>query len=261
MTDDQQPVWGNTTHGDRIDKVVQIGSTHTSDRRGVIALAIVAVMLVGAGVYFWSTRSVGESATQPPAEAAGERVAAVVDVAPKKDCVSGWVAPDGGDTPIPVGAPPAGAVLGTGGAVTVTVQGLTGDSVVLHGIDVEVVARRPAMTGVFLPSSCGSDLVPRYLDVDLAAAKPVAKPVGGDDFPYKVSGSDPEQFIITPVVADAQVDWRLRIRWSSGGDEGELVVDDAGKPLRTTATTAARLFCVEQPEALRWVPRVEGASC
>jgi hypothetical protein len=103
--------------------------------------------------------------------------------------------------------------------------------------------------------------VPRSLDVDLAAAKPVAEPVGGADFPYKVSGSDPEQFVITPVVADAQVDWRLRIRWSSGGDEGELVVDDAGKPLRTTATTAARPFCVEQPDALRWIPRVEGAPC
>ncbi|MDQ3786933.1 MAG: hypothetical protein M3422_06790 [Actinomycetota bacterium] len=258
MTDDRKPVLGNTTHADRVGNVVQsekLGAVHINhhDRRGIVALTVVAVLLIAAGVYFWSTRAVEKPA--------GERVAAVVDVAPKSDCESGWVVPDRGDTPIPMGTPPVGAVLGTGGRVTVTVQGLTGDSVVLHGIEVDVVARRPAMTGVFLPSSCGSDLEPRFLRVDLTAARPVAKPVDGGEFPYKVSGSDPEQFVITPVVTDAAVDWRLRIHWSSGGEKGELVVDDAGKPLRTTATTNTRPFCVEQPDAQQWIPRTEGAPC
>jgi hypothetical protein len=62
-----------------------------------------------------------------------------------------------------------------------------------------------------------------------------------------VTGTEPDHIVIRPVSAGDDVEWRLRIPWTSGVGAGELVVDDDGDPLRTTATSAARPFCVEQP--------------
>lgn len=269
MSPGPEPVPTNAAHADHIDNIVQAESidavhvdgsrqVHHHDRRGSLVLGVIVVLLIGVGVYVWTTTR--PAGPQGPASGLAA-VAAVVDVAPKSDCKSGWVAPDPGNAPIRYGAPPTGSVLTAGGEVTVTVQGLTDDSVVLQGIDVEVLARRPAMSGVYLPSGCGSDLTPRYFQVDLAASRPTLEAEGGVvGFPYKVSGSDPEQFVITPLLGDGAVDWRLRISWSSGDRKGELVIDDHGQPLRTTAITRARPFCIEQPDGLRWVPRA-GAAC
>lgn len=231
---------------------------HHHDRRGIHALTAIVVLLIGVGVYAWNTTRLPVTEE----DSAGVPVAATVDFGPRNDCISGWVAPDVGNAPIPVGSPPSGSVLTAGGTVTVTVQGLTEDSVVLQRIDVDVITRRPAVSGVYLPSGCGSDITPRYFRVDLTEHQPSLKPEGDTvTFPYKVSGTDPEQFIITPLLAEGSVEWRLRILWSSGDQEGEIVIDDGGEPLRNTVTTHARLFCVEQPDGLRWIPHVTGASC
>ncbi|MGW4112148.1 hypothetical protein ACWEFJ_14840 [Actinosynnema sp. NPDC004786] len=245
-------------HG-RVDAVVQTGSVRDvrigddHDRRGVFALLVVVVLLVVAGVVaVWRVTADEE----PPASP----LAATTDVRLKKSCQSGWVVPDPGDVPIPISTRkrPAGAVLGSGGEVAVTVQGLTGAAVVLQSARVEVVRRAPAMTGAFLPSPCGAEVEPRYFRLDLDPVAPEVVPwddEGGPvpPFPYKVNDFEPELLVIRPYSGTEDVEWRLHLRWTSGGQEGELLVDDGGTPFRTTAVVAARPFCADT-EAFVWRP-------
>jgi hypothetical protein len=203
----------------------------------------VVTLLFLASVYVWA------SVLSPEG-----RVAAVAAIGVKDHCASGWVVPDAGDAPIPMAGRPSGSVLGSGGAITVTVRGLTGDSVVLGSPVVEVVSRRPALPGVFLPAPCAATLSPGFLTADLDRPTALLGPDGAPaDFPYRVSGTEPGRIVIRPVSTTDDVEWRLRIPWKSGVGAGELVVDDDGNPLRTTATSAARPFCLEQPDSARWV--------
>ncbi|MFD7435926.1 hypothetical protein [Streptomyces sp. NPDC059861] len=74
----------------------------------------------------------------------------------------------------------------------------------------------------------------RPFTVALDGARPqVVAGAGQRDFPLKVSESDPEVLRIT---ADASYDvrWYLELTWTSGNRQGTLVVDDGGKPLRTS---------------------------
>ncbi|WNV88505.1 hypothetical protein [Umezawaea sp. Da 62-37] len=212
-------------------------------RPDTFAVGGVILVLLLASVYVWA------SVLAPRG-----RVAAVTSVGVKGHCESGWVVPDSGDAPIPMAGRPAEAVLGSGGAVTITVRGLTGDAVVLEPPVVEVVSRRPALPGVFLPSPCGGAVPHDVLTLDLDRPTSVLGPDGEPaKFPHRVSGTESGHVVIRPVSTTDDVEWRLRIPWTSGIGSGELVVDDDGKPLRTTATSAARPFCVEEPSSARWV--------
>ncbi|WP_152546740.1 hypothetical protein [Amycolatopsis orientalis] len=241
--------------------------THNHDRRGLYvvgAILLVAVLVIALLSILRKDHPTVESqdAAAKPPPSPTVPIAATLDLYPKKDCESGWVVPTSDEAPIAHTDKPVDAVLGSGGSVVLTLQGLTAESVVLHSMNVEVVSRRPAMPGSFLPSNCGSDVTPRFFRADLDKAAPSAVPEPGTaSFPYKVSGTDPEQVIITPTSTDEDIEWRVRIPWSSGMGRGELLIDDGGKPIRTTATTAARPFCLEQPDSRRWIPKASGASC
>lgn len=179
----------------------------------------------------------------------------VLELLPKS-CAHGWVAPDQGNAPIahpltPDGRPPGG-VLGDGGQVEITIQGRHEKTVVLHGLRVEVVSRRPAMKGIYLTGICGSSLTPRFFDVDLTRPAPVAVPREGRDggmvfppvqLPYRVSSTDVEQFRFTGISPEEDVEWRLHLRWSSAGEMMETPIDHNGKPFRTTSTKAAKKWC------------------
>jgi hypothetical protein len=207
------------------------------------AVSGVITLLFLASVYVWTSVLSPDGA-----------VAAVAGIGVKDHCASGWVVPDAGDAPIPMAGRPSGSVLGSGGVVTVTVRGLTGDSVVLQRPVVEVLSRRPALPGVFLPAPCASAPASGFLTVDLDRPTVLLGPDGEPaDFPHRVTGTEPGHLVIRPVSTTDDVEWRLRIPWTSGVGAGELVVDDDGNPLRTTATSAARPFCVEQPDSARWV--------
>ncbi|GAA2969596.1 hypothetical protein [Actinokineospora diospyrosa] len=222
----------------------------SNDRRGVYALAALALALV-AGIVVIAVQPdpVPEA---PPVADRGPPVAAVarLDV----PCTSGWVIPDRGDAPIPYrDGLPADAVASSGTVVTVTVQGLTGKAVVLQGMSVEVVRRSPAPAGVYLPSVCAGDLRPRKYSVALDAAEPqVVAEAGAGGFPYRVSETEPEQFVITVLTKAGDVQWRLLLSWTSGTESGELVVDDNGKPFRTAAGSSSRQFCVSEMKT--WQP-------
>ncbi|MFT7837793.1 hypothetical protein Q5530_16790 [Saccharothrix sp. BKS2] len=259
------PITGNVMSG-RAHGVVQAGTVdqvhlHGDRRLLPVTLAAVAVLALTVALIAWIGPGGSEEKPAPP----DVPLAAKAVVGLKPDCKSGWVLPDHGDEPIPYGRQqqPEGSVLGTGGRVTITLQGLTGDSVVLQDMRPEVLKREAAVRGVLLPGHCGSDVTPRSFELDLGSPVPSAVPQDGSrggetvknpGFPYQVHRTDPEQFIITVASPDEYVEWQLRLKWTSGDRSGELVVDDGGKPFRTTAVTAARQFCIEYPEMERWIP-------
>ncbi|MCE6999058.1 hypothetical protein LZG04_30275 [Saccharothrix sp. S26] len=209
-----------------------VGGTH--ERHGVYALAgVLVVGIVVAGLVAWSG---GRGADDP---APPVLLAAVAAAGPKADCKSGWVVPGPVDEQARASGRPAGGVLSSGGVVVVTVQGLTDAAVVLQEARIEVVRRDAPKPGVFLRSGCGSDQLTRYFDLDLDDPQPVLTPQrDSTTFPFRISESEPERFSITPVVGDRLVEWVLRLRWTSGAHEGELVVDDNGTPFATTGTGA-----------------------
>ncbi|HKR49345.1 MAG TPA: hypothetical protein VJT72_07140, partial [Pseudonocardiaceae bacterium] len=236
-------------------------STDRSARQVTIAVVVLIVGMVGMVKYglplvrpkapISSVSSSGARPSEPPVAA----VTSYTLVGGR----SGWVVPDRGNAPIPynLAKAPADAVLSSGGQVTVTVQGLTGRSVVLQSITVDVINRSPAMTGVYLPLPTQGDVPPRKfrLNLDSTAPQIVSEP-GTVSFPYYVNEVEPEQFVITPEVTTGDIEWRLILKWTSGPDEGQLVLPDVEKPpFRTTATTAARKleFCF-YPTTWEWRP-------
>jgi len=135
--------------------------------------------------------------------------------------------------------------------VEVTVTGATDRAVVLQGLDVEVTARKEPLDAVEVHAVCG-DLVPiRYMIVDLDqrpptitasvddrslapdASEAVNKPV---TFPYRVSRSEPEVFSIYAQTRACQCAWRARLRWVSGDESGDYIIDDDEKPFITHGT-------------------------
>ncbi|MFE9608253.1 helix-turn-helix domain-containing protein [Streptomyces sp. NPDC006012] len=121
--------------------------------------------------------------------------------------------------------------------LTVTVQGTGADTVVLDGLKVRVVGRDAplAWNDYAVGVGCGGNVPTRPFTVALDAARPVVVAGSGQrDFPFKVSESDPEVFRITAQASAYDVSWYLELAWSSGTRKGTLVVDDNGKPFRTS---------------------------
>lgn len=151
-------------------------------------------------------------------------------------------------SPTDVGPPPveqdAPAWVGAYKAVsageqllTVTVQGTGSDTVVLEGLQVRVVGRGMplAWTDYAMGVGCGGGVPIRPFTVALDAARPtVVAGSGQPNFPFKVSQSDPEVFRITAQASAYDVSWYLELSWSSGSRKGTLVIDDHGKPFRTS---------------------------
>ncbi|MGX7827854.1 hypothetical protein ACTG9Q_22480 [Actinokineospora sp. 24-640] len=208
----------------------------------MIALAAVAVLLAAGLVMIVANGH--DAAPQRPESPLG----AVVRY-DEVDCESGWVVPDDGQRAIPsVGyTPPAEAVRASGAAVIVTVQGTSGTAVVLQSVEVEVVRRAPPPAALFLRAGCASEVWPRRYGLDLDRPRPAVAPEPGTaGFPYRIDHAEPEQLIVTPLVTSAVVEWRLRLKWTSGSTSEELVLDDGGRPFRTAAVTGSRELCLDR---------------
>ncbi|MFG1665469.1 helix-turn-helix domain-containing protein [Streptomyces sp. Y7] len=121
--------------------------------------------------------------------------------------------------------------------VKLTVQGTGKETVVVDGLKVRVVGKDtpPAWNDYVMGVGCGGNVPTRPFSVALDGARPAV--VAGDgqrDFPFKVSESDPEVFEITADASAYDVRWYLELSWSSGDREGTMVVDDDGRPFRTS---------------------------
>ncbi|MEW2391631.1 helix-turn-helix transcriptional regulator [Streptomyces venezuelae] len=133
-----------------------------------------------------------------------------------------------------------GAVSARRQYIEVTVQGTGKDPVVLDSMDVRVRSSNPplAWNNFAIPTRCDDQIYAKSFTVDLDEAVPRATPVTGQpDFPYEVSESDPQVFLVTAGTALHDVRWHMDLKWSSGRRHGVLRIDDQGKPFRTSGYT------------------------
>ncbi|MFK0000008.1 helix-turn-helix domain-containing protein [Streptomyces werraensis] len=136
-----------------------------------------------------------------------------------------------------------GAVSSGQQYLRLTVQGTGPETVVVDGLTVRVAGKRTPLAwndyAMAYPGvGCGGGVPTRAFAVSLDSARPSLTPEpGNDDFPFKVSESDPEVYHITASVSAYDVDWYLELKWSSGDRSGTLTVDDEGRPFRTSGNT------------------------
>ncbi|MER7254748.1 helix-turn-helix domain-containing protein [Streptomyces parvus] len=160
-----------------------------------------------------------------------------------------------------------GAVHAGETGVRITLQGRDDRAVVLESLRIRVVERgSPAPGRVYrMSSGCGGSLTPRMFDVDLDASRPVARSVAGNDsgepieavaFPYRVSVTDPEVFLITGRTVGCDCSWVAELAWNSGGRSGTVRIDDGGRPFRTSGVRGHSVLDYDTATG-RWAPVVE----
>ncbi|MEU5370217.1 helix-turn-helix transcriptional regulator [Streptomyces sp. NPDC005951] len=163
-----------------------------------------------------------------------------------------------------------GAVHAGETGVRITLQGRDDRAVVLESLRIRVIERgSPAEGRVYrMSSGCGGSLTPRMFDVDLDASRPVARSVAGNDsgepieavaFPYRVSVTDPEVFLITGRTVGGDCSWVAELAWSSGGRSGTVRIDDGGRPFRTNGVRGHSVLDYDTT-AGRWVPAADGSE-
>ncbi|MGW2562875.1 helix-turn-helix domain-containing protein [Streptomyces sp. NPDC001514] len=156
-----------------------------------------------------------------------------------------------------------GGVSGGDMQLQLTVTGNTEEAVVITALNVRVVGRKVPLPwqAYSMGDGCGSGVTPQTFDIDLDNARPLAKPVAGQDgdtvvpakdFPYKVSTRDPQVLNLDVHTEGHEVTWYLEVAWSSGDRQGTVRVDDGGKPFRTSAFDERRLHHY-WPDKGEWV--------
>jgi hypothetical protein len=123
------------------------------------------------------------------------------------------------------------------------IRGRSEAPVTLHGLDVEVVTRRPPLAGTLLTyTGQGAGQEVRIFEIGLDEEPPsvnIANEAGGTEavpFPYRVSRTELEVFDIYAFALEDYVEWRLRLAYTDDEGAGTLVIDDDGQPFQTTAT-------------------------
>ncbi|MFG2516586.1 hypothetical protein [Streptomyces sp. NPDC048584] len=165
--------------------------------------------------------------------------------------------------PVEQGAPAwvsaFGAVSSDEQYLRLTVQGTGDETVVVKGLTVRVAGKRSPLAwndfAMGYPGvGCGGGVPTRSFTVALDAARPALTPEAGhQDFPFKVSESDPEIYYITADASAYDVSWYLELEWSSGSRSGTLTVDDKGRPFRTSGNNGRPAY--EFPlGGEEWVP-------
>lgn len=149
-----------------------------------------------------------------------------------------------------------------------TVQGTSREAVVLKGLYVRVVSRKAPLpwSAYLMGNGCGSSIVPQTFASDLDTGHPIMTPVPGtqgdrtipaEPFPYKVSSEDVEVFNLDMKAGGYDVTWYLELKWSSGGREGMLRIDDHGKPFRTSGMRGRPMYTYGNDE-VKWEPYQAG---
>ncbi|MEU1485936.1 helix-turn-helix transcriptional regulator [Streptomyces sp. NPDC005752] len=157
-----------------------------------------------------------------------------------------------------------GGVDGGDMKLELTLQGKSGEAVVLNGLHVRVLGRNAALarSAYSMGNGCGGGITPQTFDIDLDDGRPRAEPVAGEDagevvpakdFPYRVSSTDVEVFNLDAHVEGHDVTWYLELEWTSGGRSGTLRIDDGGEPFRTSSL-AARPEYYYRSDTAQWVP-------
>jgi len=135
-----------------------------------------------------------------------------------------------------VDADPPRPMAPSGTLYVVTVQARTMRAVILHRARAIVLSRQPPRRACTISSILGI-FQPRKFTINFDNDPPLFRPEG-DDFPFTVSATDPEQFWFQPTVSSEEVAWRLEIDWSCLDHSGTAVIDNNGQPFETYPYTA-----------------------
>lgn len=186
-------------------------------------------------------------------------------------CGGGWVVAEGStDVPDPaIGsdreyaewAGKHGAVPASTGRVEMVLQGRSAAQVTLLRMRVRVTKRSAPTAGTLYGLRCGGEGVYRWVTADLDAPSPTLKskvddaldPDGTTEqrqgpikFPYEIAVNDTELFLVNGTTLKCTCEWVIEVDWSSEGAQGTKVIDDGGRPFRTTANTAVSRTCMKE---------------
>lgn len=203
-------------------------------------------------------RQVSEGADSPPSGHSDDIPFSVAITKREGTCDGDWVIPGSSKpttwpTETGIWSDDAQAARGAGaspGEVQIFVQGRSQAEVVLTDLSLQVHERRPPISGTLLDEACGDMGAFRWLQANLDTNPPSiesryeqeAVPEDASQyeltpikFPYTVSLSDTEVFLISAVTAQCDCTWTAELSWASAGRTGTYVIDDEGKPFRTTS--------------------------
>jgi hypothetical protein len=128
--------------------------------------------------------------------------------------------------------------------IRVVIVGRDADPIVLTDLMIEVTRRMPAPRGVNIAPFGGSAFPNRWFQVNLDATPVTVESLLGDDptspavrFPYRISRTDPEEFVILASTQRYDTSWVAHLKWVYHGENGETRIDDHGKPFRTAASS------------------------
>ncbi|MEU4742071.1 hypothetical protein AB0G02_16640 [Actinosynnema sp. NPDC023658] len=276
--DEENPRGHNTRN--RIDTVegtvVQVGTVHGSvgfsDKRVWLAVAGVGVLVIGAMVVLRPTATtvVVQDGTTPPAVAEvairGAEYGGNID-----PCNSGFyveeerVAQALATTDLEQLRDEADGYMRTD--LLITAQTVGDEAVLLTGmrlVDFQVLP--PPTTGALLAPKCGgTEIPPRNFAVDLDRPNPVVVPIEitrqsgqapepATPFPFKISGSDPEVFLLN-VERTQPCDCRyvVEIDWVARGEANTSRIDRDGAAFRLIKGASAPRYTTGGVAGETWV--------
>jgi hypothetical protein len=133
--------------------------------------------------------------------------------------------------------------------VRAVIQGRSASPIVLLDLRIRVLQRRSPPKGTRIHVGGGGPLSSRYFTANLDTDPPHLSYETGEDtserpiqFPYKVSDTDPEVFVIDAVTAQYDCTWVAELYWSFEGKNGTTIIDDGGKPFRTVSGKNAPVY-------------------
>jgi hypothetical protein len=182
-------------------------------------------------------------------------------------CSDSWVVPLRPDAiPAPTGGDLSAWTQSAGGAaarmqrVELHIDGNSESQTVIRNIRAVAVGTRVAAVseGTLVGIGCGGPGSYRAVVADLDTEPPKMTPkvvgAGGEDaqpgvnltpirFPYEVSATDSESFLIEAYATRFDVYWHLEVDWTFKGQDGTTVVKNNGQLFRTTGRTNAPHVC------------------
>lgn len=142
------------------------------------------------------------------------------------------------------------------GGIVLILRGKSADvPVTLLGLTLEVLERRPPIAGTRVYRPSGEGKMGRYIDFDVDAEPPRIIDSSHDpdynptmrqepmQFPYQISTTVTELFLVSVRTAESDVTWRVRIAWSSGVDSGEALIDAGGSPFEVSVPGPGSQIC------------------
>lgn len=133
-------------------------------------------------------------------------------------------------------------VDGEGAHLEIHVTGKDESPVIITGIQLRVIQRDKPLNGTYLHCPVGNGVEIRYLQFDLDSGQLIASDDNARDdvitpikFPYRVSASSSESFLVFVSTEKYHVKWFLELGFVHKDKKGVIRIDDNGQPFENTA--------------------------